>query len=102
MTFSSERPSSSSCGRSPQTAVVSSAPRRPGLRQVDDAGSAVVQFDQVRKVDVAVRNLLGGMDRVQFCQAVLLAQNRYAELLEVDERKRLELLDILFGVDSSR
>jgi len=54
--------------------------------------------DQVRKVDAAVRNLLGGMDRVQFCQAVLLAQNRYAELLEVDERKRLELLDILLGL----
>jgi exonuclease SbcC len=82
------------------------APNRSGvfgakatwLRQVDDAGNALMQFDQVRKVDAAVRNLLGGMDRVQFCQAVLLAQNRYAELLEVDERKRLELLDILLGL----
>jgi exonuclease SbcC len=82
------------------------APNRSGvfgakatwLRQVDDAGNALMHTDQVRKVDAAVRNLLGGMDRVQFCQAVLLAQNRYAELLEVDERKRLELLDILLGL----
>ncbi len=68
------------------------------LRRVDSDGNALSHVDQVRKVDGAVRGLLGGMDRLQFCQAVLLAQNRFAELLETDERKRNELLDILLGL----
>jgi exonuclease SbcC len=68
------------------------------LRKVDADGKAITHVDQVRKVDAAIHALLGGMDRTQFCQAVLLAQNRFAELLETDERKRTELLDILLGL----
>lgn len=82
------------------------APNRSGVfgakatwfRKVDGDGNALTHVDQVRRVDVAIRALLGGMDRLQFCQAVLLAQNRFAELLETDERKRNELLDILLGL----
>ncbi len=86
--------------------VRSVAPNRKGvfgakatwLRKLDGDGNVLTHTDQVRKVDSAIRALLGGMDRVQFCQAVLLAQNRFAELLEADERKRNELLDILLGL----
>ncbi len=68
------------------------------LRKIDDEGKVLTHVDQVRKVDAAVRALLGGMDREQFCQAVLLAQNRFAALLEADPRKREALLDTLLGL----
>lgn len=68
------------------------------LRRVGEDGEVLSQKDGVRKVDDGIRTLLGGMDREQFCQAILLAQNRFAQLLEADERTRNELLDILLGL----
>ncbi len=69
------------------------------LRRVDDDGNVLSHIDGVRKVDDAVSNLLGGITREQqFCQAVLLAQNRFAAFLEADPRERDALLDTLLGL----
>jgi exonuclease SbcC len=68
------------------------------IRRVDDDDVQLSHKDGVRAVDAEIRRLLGGMDREQFCQAVLLAQNRFALLLEADERTRNQLLDILLGL----
>jgi exonuclease SbcC len=84
------------------------APNRQGsfvaketwIQRIGDDEKVLAHVDQVRRVDESVRKLLGGMDREQFCQAVLLAQNRFARLLEADERSRNELLDILLGLTS--
>ena len=68
------------------------------LRCVDEEGNTLTHIEGVRKVDAAVSNLLGGMSREQFCQAVLLAQNRFAALLEAEPRDRDALLDTLLGL----
>jgi exonuclease SbcC len=68
------------------------------LRRVDAEGNTLTHVEGVRKVDAAVSNLLGGMSREQFCQAVLLAQNRFAALLEAEPRDRDALLDTLLGL----
>jgi exonuclease SbcC len=68
------------------------------LRRVDPSGNPLTHIDGVRNVDAAVSTLLGGMSREQFCQAVLLVQNRFAALLEADPRIRNTLLDALLGL----
>jgi exonuclease SbcC len=68
------------------------------LRRLDASGNPVTHTDGVRNVDAAVSALLGGMSREQFCQAVLLVQNRFAALLEADPRIRNTLLDALLGL----
>jgi exonuclease SbcC len=68
------------------------------LRCLDASGSSFSHIDGVRSVDAAVSTLLGGMSREQFCQAVLLVQNRFAALLEADPRIRNTLLDSLLGL----
>ena len=74
------------------------AAKETWLRRVDGDGNQVSHTDGVRKVDSAVSTLLGGMSREQFCQTVLLAQNRFAALLEADPRQRNDLLDALLGL----
>jgi exonuclease SbcC len=70
------------------------------LRRVDDEGRTLTHREGVRDVDTAVTALLGGMTREQFCQAVLLAQNRFAALLEANPAQREALLDTLLGLNA--
>jgi DNA repair protein SbcC/Rad50 len=70
------------------------------LRRIDEEGTTLTHTEGVRNVDRAISNLLGGMSREQFCQAVLLAQNRFAALLEADPRERDALLDTLLGLSA--
>ncbi len=70
------------------------------LRQVDEEGNVLSHTERVRDVDKAVSALLGGMTREQFCQAVLLAQNRFAALLEASAADRDRLLDTLLGLNA--
>ena len=70
------------------------------LRQVDEDGNILRHVERVRDVDKAVSALLGGMGREQFCQAVLLAQNRFAALLEANPADRERLLDTLLGLNA--
>ncbi len=70
------------------------------LRRVDDADNVLTHTEGVRNVDTAVTALLGGMTREQFCQAVLLAQNRFADLLEANPAEREALLDTLLGLNA--
>src|SRR6202035_2465253 len=70
------------------------------LRRVDDEGNTVTHVEGVRNADAEVTRLLGGMTREQFCQAVLLAQNRFAALLEANPAQREALLDTLLGLNA--
>jgi exonuclease SbcC len=70
------------------------------LRRVDGEGNILSHTERVRDVDRAVSSLLGGMTREQFCQAVLLAQNRFAALLEANPADRDRLLDTLLGLNA--
>lgn len=70
------------------------------LRRVDAEGNILSQTERVRDVDKVVMGLLGGMTREQFCQAVLLAQNRFAALLEANPATRDALLDTLLGLNA--
>jgi exonuclease SbcC len=70
------------------------------LRRVDAHGNVLSQTERVRDVDKVVVGLLGGMTREQFCQAVLLAQNRFAALLEANPATRDALLDTLLGLNA--
>lgn len=70
------------------------------LRQVDEDGGTLSHTEGVREVDRKVSGLLGGMTREQFCQAVLLAQNRFADLLEANSADRERLLDTLLGLSA--
>ncbi len=73
-------------------------PKEIYLRRIAEDGTVVMHVDGVRKVNEAVSKLLGGITKEQFCQAVLLAQNRFAAFLEADPRERNRLLDALLGL----
>jgi DNA repair protein SbcC/Rad50 len=70
------------------------------LRRVDEKGNTLMHREGYRDVEAAVTALLGGMTREQFCQAVLLAQNRFAALLEANPAQREALLDTLLGLNA--
>lgn len=73
-------------------------PREIYLRRIAADGTVLMHVDGVRKVNEAVSKLLGGITKEQFCQAVLLAQNRFFAFLEADPRERNLLLDALLGL----
>jgi exonuclease SbcC len=73
-------------------------PKEIYLRRIAEDGTQLMHVDGVRKVNEAVSKLLGGITKEQFCQAVLLAQNRFAAFLEADPRERNLLLDALLGL----
>ena len=72
------------------------------LHQLGESGSVVKAWDKTRPVNDRVRQVLGGLTREQFCQSVMLPQNRFAALIEAPRDDRNRLLDNLLGLSALR
>lgn len=72
------------------------------VHQMDADGRTVKSWEQATKVKEQVRRLLGGLTREQFCQSVMLPQNRFAALIEAPPDERNKLLDNLLGLTALR